>query len=194
MFVELKPNSEYKYSGGGYTVLEMLISDVTKQSFQQYVEKSILAKLNMHNSRFDQPINIAKYPNIALGYSNRLPIEGGYFVYPELAAAGMWSTAEDIGKFVIGLQNSIQESPDALLSSNSMRDMLSPYKDSMSGLGIVVDDMYFSHTGHNNGYVSMMLGHDKKGYGLAILTNAEKPRIISEIIMAVGKRYKWEEF
>ncbi|MCV2884347.1 beta-lactamase family protein [Aestuariibacter sp. AA17] len=188
------PKQQYQYSGGGYTVLEMLIEDVSKQSFTDYVEASILKPLGMHSSHFAQPLDSDLKEQIALGSSGRLPESGGYFNYPELAAAGMWSNAADVARLVVGIQTSAKQGMKGILTPETTKKMLTPFEDSMSGLGLVIDDMYFSHTGHNNGYVSMMLGHDSAGYGIAVLTSAEQPAIISEIIVAIGKAEKWEDF
>ncbi len=191
------PGENYAYSGGGYTVLELLIEQVTGMAFADYVGKAVFTPLEIFKASFEQPISKGTEPLIAMGYADVLhPEEGGYHVYPELAAAGLWSDAVELSKFVIGLQLSLNadDRDGGLLSQAMAKEMMTPFDGTMSGLGIVRDEMYFTHGGHNRGYMSRFLSHDTDGYGLVILTNAEQPRFIGEVINAVGKAHGWEDF
>ncbi|OUS24334.1 hypothetical protein A9Q98_13925 [Thalassotalea sp. 42_200_T64] len=56
VFVDQPPGSEWRYSGGGYTVMEQLVEDVTKLPFDRYLLDAILKPLNMHSSTYEQPL------------------------------------------------------------------------------------------------------------------------------------------
>ena len=187
----------YAYSGGGYTWLEHILSTQMGAPFEQLVESKILSPLGMGDSTFAQPLPDERIDAIAMGYADIFdPSVGGFHVYPELAAAGLWTNAKELSQFVIALQRSLQEQQvqDRLLPSGLAQDMITPFDGTMSGMGIVVDEMYITHGGHNRGYMSRFLSHDRDGYGFVILTNAEQPRFISEVINSIGQTYGWEDF
>ena len=55
--VGYEPGSQYRYSGAGYTLLQLLIEEVTGQSFQDYMQAEVLTPLGMKNSIFGLPEN-----------------------------------------------------------------------------------------------------------------------------------------
>ena len=115
-------------------------------------------------------------------------------MHPEQAAASLWTTSSELAKFVIDIQNSLKDDSGKLLSKSMARQMITPFKNSDSGLGSFIDKMYFAHGGWNEGYSSRYMAHDSAGYAIIVVTNANKPQLISEILMSAGKQFKWEDF
>lgn len=88
----------------------------------------------------------------------------------------MWTTSEDLSKFIIEIQKSYQGKSE-LLSKKYARKMLKPIAKAEGnfialGFFITKDKKQFYHTGHNTGFGSKFLA-DFKGNGIAILTNEQ---------------------
>lgn len=96
--VNVVPGSISRYSGGGYTVMQQLVSDVTGKSFPEYVSEAVLAPLGMSSSTYRQPIPHDRAPETASGhYADRSVVPGKWHVYPEMAAAGLKGGGEVVG-------------------------------------------------------------------------------------------------
>ena len=153
--VDMVPGTKFRYAGGGYAVLQQLLTDVSGKSFPDLLDQLVLEKLNMDHSTFlsSPPEQLAS--DMAAGH---LPdgqvIEGGHFRYPELAPAGLWSTPTDLVKLVLEIQNSLHGKSGKVLAPEMTRQMLTPQIEN-SGLGFFVDGAdrarRFTHTGSNVG-------------------------------------------
>src|SRR5262249_43707111 len=106
--VESMPGSRWNYSGGGYTVMQQLIIDVTGQPFPRFMREAVLRPLRMERSTFDQPLPAGRARLAATGYlADRSAVQGHWHVYPEMAAAGLWTTPSDLARFAISVQESL---------------------------------------------------------------------------------------
>lgn len=122
------PGSAWQYSGGGYTVLQQLMMDLTDQGFDTFMRTRVLGPLGMASSSFSQPASIAILKRAALPHDSAgMPYVGGPSTYPELAAAGMWTTPSDLARFVIGVQASVAGQSKSLDQVDS-RKMLTPVR------------------------------------------------------------------
>ncbi|WP_158542201.1 serine hydrolase domain-containing protein [Pedobacter chinensis] len=194
------PGSHYQYSGGGSTVIRKILDDNISSNYEQLMQGLVLEPLKMGNSTFSQPL-AAKYTNYAVGYDKEMkPLKGGYYVYPEQTAGGLWSTATDIAKFILEIQRSIKGGKNAFLSKNLISEMLTPVMENY-GYGIGIEqkggEKYFWHEGESYGYRSIYYGSFTSGNGVAILTNAYpengRPFVI-EVLNSVATAYGWKEF
>ena len=123
--VDLEPGTEYRYSGGGYTVAQLAMTDVTGETFPVLMARSVLVPLGMTRSTYQQPLPDDRLPEAAVGYrSNGKPIPGLRNTYPEMAAAGLWTTASDLARFAIGMQKMLRGDAGPL-SPATARDMIS---------------------------------------------------------------------
>ena len=122
--VDVVPGTKFRYAGGGYVVLQQLMVDVTARSFPELMQKTVLEKLGMSHSTFQQPLS----PEHAAAAAGHLPdgkeIKGKWFVYPELAPAGLWTTPTDLARFVIELQQSRLGKSNKVLSTSMTNQML----------------------------------------------------------------------
>jgi CubicO group peptidase (beta-lactamase class C family) len=80
--VDLDPGTKLRYSGGGCTVMQQLMIDVTGEAFKQFMEKTVLAPLKMTDSTFVQPLPAEKVPAAATGYyASDKAVEGKWHIY-----------------------------------------------------------------------------------------------------------------
>ena len=193
------PGTQYFYSGGGYQVLQQVISDITHTPMTTFMNKKILPQLGMTHSIFQYPLINKHYLSKAIpGYlsgKHPRPIEGGWHNYASTAAAGLWSTPTDLAKFAINISKSYQ-GEKGLLSKSTVKKMITQEAHTPFGLGVKVKNqgnkLYFSKGGHNLGYYSFLVMFPNKGKGLVIMTNSENGlSVINQFIPVVAKQYNW---
>jgi len=103
--VDLEPASEWRYSGGGYTVMQLLVSDVAGEPFADVMRATVLNPIGMRSSTYEQPLPEPLHERAAAGYrADGTKVEGGWHVYPEMAAAGLWTTPSDLARYIIAIQ------------------------------------------------------------------------------------------
>src|ERR1700722_13955291 len=106
--VEYVPGTKFRYSGGGVTIEQQLVIDVTGKPFPQYMRETVFDKIGMADSTYEQPLPPARAAVAATATNaDGVSIPGKWHIYPEMAAAGLWTTATDLAKFgiEIGLSN-----------------------------------------------------------------------------------------
>lgn len=194
------PAGQWHYSGGGYIVDQQLLEDATRQSFASAVEDLVLRPAGMVHSGFWQPLPARLQGHAARGYdSEGREIEGHWMVFPELAAAGLWTTPSDLVALMSKLiyQNGAAGRP-GLLSSKSLDEMLTPVAGGY-GLGWYVagvgEEVRISHGGSNPGFESLIVYYPYLGRGAAVRTNGELGSdLTSEIMRSIALEYRWPDY
>ncbi|HEY1056883.1 MAG TPA: serine hydrolase domain-containing protein, partial [Emticicia sp.] len=132
-----EPGLKAEYSGGGTTISQLIVMDITKEPYAQYMWNNVLKPMGMLNSTYAQP-PLNKKPNqLATGYKeNKEEIRGKYHIYPEQAAAGLWTNPTDLAHYIIETQLSLAGKSDKVLSKEMTRLRLSPFVDKDLGLGV----------------------------------------------------------
>ena len=197
--VDKVPEESFRYSGGGYNILQQMMMDVEEKTFPEIMDELVLQPLGMNNSTYQQPLEGQQLSAAATGY---LPdgsmVEGKRNTYPEMAPAGLWTTAGDVAKFAINIQETLKGQSNKGLSKDMTRKMLKPFVEDHIGLGIFItkkkDETYFGHGGWNRGFSSELIAHKDKGYGVVVLTNTNHPAFISELIRSVALTYQWDDY
>jgi CubicO group peptidase (beta-lactamase class C family) len=120
-----------------------------------------------------------------------------WHVYPEQAAAGLWTTPSDLARFVIEVQRAYRGPGGAVATQASAREMLAPVGVGPFGVGLTVErrgeGWYFSHGGSNWGFRANFVGHFRNGYGLAVMTNGDNgSAVIAELEARVAAAYGWD--
>ncbi|WP_291842885.1 serine hydrolase domain-containing protein [Maricaulis sp.] len=194
---EHAPATRYRYSGGGYTMVQLLVSDVLERPFQEAAAAHLFAPLGLDRSSFANPLPQA-HGNIArahdrLGAPAALP--RGYEAMPEAAASGLWTSAHDLGRLVTMLMADYHGQGRYLPQPLAI-EMLTRVAPGEHGLGPRVtglaQDFFFHHGGANNSYQTWIEGHPQSGEGLVILTNGARGRaLINEIRNAVSDTMNW---
>jgi len=192
------PMVAMQYSGGGTTVMQLALQDSTHVPFARLMHESVLGPLGMSDSRYEQPLSERHDRLAARAHDEQgKAMDVKWHVYPELAAAGLWTTAGDLAKFVIEVQQSIQGRSNRVLSRSSVQEMLSPVGVGEFAVGFEIErrgqGWYFKHTGSNWGFRSAILGHKLKGYGLVVMTNGSRGySLIPEVLKRVERAYDWD--
>jgi CubicO group peptidase (beta-lactamase class C family) len=197
--LESAPGSEWKYSGGGYTVMQQLVLDVAKQPFPKLLHDTVFGPIGMTHSTETQPLPAERQTDAATPYTAEgLPVTGGAHTYPELAAAGLWTTPTDLARMMIENQQSLRGKANHVLSEDMTKQMLTPGKGKW-GLGFEIGGSpakpYFSHGGVNEGFESLFVAYENEGEGAAVMTNAQGGmRLASEIMSSIAIAYDWPDF
>jgi CubicO group peptidase (beta-lactamase class C family) len=194
--VDIVPGSKSRYSGGGYTVMQQMIVDVAGKPFSEFMRDAVLKPLGMSNSIYEQPLPQEIIASAATGYLADGKVVGGqWHIYPEMAAAGLWTTASDLTRFVIEVQQSLSGVANPIISRAMTRLMLTTQMNK-HGLGVYLEGsektLRFYHGGRNKGFDALLMAYANTGKGLVILMNAnDDSGIFHEIVKIVAKEYRW---
>ncbi len=198
LFMERPPMSLMEYSGGGVTLMQQALSDALRRPFAEIMADGVLGPIGMNNSSFVQPLPPELDANAARAHSRSGESMGPkWHVYPEMAAAGLWTTPSDLARFAIEVQLSAIGRSNRVLDRTMVQEMLSPVGvgDFAVGFGIgkVGQGWYFSHGGSNWGFRATLMAHKVKGYGLAVMTNADQGGAVAgEISRRIQAAYEWD--
>jgi len=190
------PGSAVRYSGLGYTILQLLLVDQLGRPFPRIMQETVLAPLGMNDSTFEQPLPPALSPRAASGHrASGEVVPGKWYVHPELAAAALWTTPSDLAKFAIEVAKSKSGRSNRVLSPEGTRRMLARHEGDM-GLGLVIDPEdehgFFAHSGGNQGYRCRLWAFADAGKGIVIMTNSDAGGLLfASVIASVANEYQW---
>src|SRR5580704_16950759 len=197
--VDVVPSTLWRYSGGGYVVLQTLLADVTGKPFPQIMREFVLAPAGMTHSTYDQPLPKNRAQEAATPYrSNGDPVKGGSHTYPEMAPAGLWTTPSDLARMAIEVQNEYTGKSSKILSQGMARQMLTRQM-GVWGLGFGLesagDKPHFGHGGANEGFRCNIETYTDSGQGFAVMTNSDSGgELTEEIFRSVAKEYGWPDY
>jgi len=192
------PYAAFKYSGGGITLMQLLLTDVTGEPFAALLRSRVLDPLGMRDSTFEQPPPDAWAARLAHAHNGQgAPGPVPWHVYPEQAAAGLWTTPSDLARFAIEVQQAVRGAKSAVLTQPSAREMTAPVGTGPFAVGFTVEKRgegwYFSHGGSNWGFRCSLVAHLRKGYGAVVMTNGDAGGpVIAEIEARVAAAYNWD--
>jgi CubicO group peptidase (beta-lactamase class C family) len=194
--VVMVPGTKSQYSGGGYTVLQDLLIDVTRTPFPKLMQELVLGPLGMKHSTYAQPLPKDWEADAAVAHDEAgRPIAGNWHIYPEMAAAGLWTTPSDLALFVMALSRAQQGDKDAILTPVLAKAMFTPQLSGV-GLGIFLSgkdrSLSFSHNGANAGYRCQFIGFPATGQGAVLMTNSDNGMgVINEFLDNLRTEYQW---
>jgi CubicO group peptidase (beta-lactamase class C family) len=195
--VDIPPGTRVRYSGGGTTIVQLAVTDVSGEPFPDVMHRLVLEPARMVSSTYQNPLPAGRLPDAAAGYhQDGSAVPGKRHTYPEMQAAGLWTTASDLARFAIAMQNSLREAPGGMLQPETAREMVTPVMES-AGLGFFIDDndgaIYFQHGGADEGFQALLIASRDEGYGLAVMANSDNGGAIAqEILRAVALEYGWD--
>lgn len=195
--VEKQPGSAWNYSGGGFTVAQLLMTDTMHQDFPDLLDQLVLRPAGMSHSMFGLPPS-RRAAKAASGYNGTgVPVPGGYHLYPELAAAGLWTTPTDLARWALAISAAFNGKSHGPISPATARSMLTPGLGTW-GLGVQVEGegewLRFSHGGANEGFRCQLAMYPRRGEGIVVMTNGDNgPAIFASIIQAVGRARGWPD-
>ena len=196
IYVDTIPGAIWRYSGGGYTVMEKLVEDISGFTLDEYMAKNILQPMEMGNSNYEQPLKDENQGNVSAAYDNEGNIiDGLWHNYPEQAAAGLWTTPTDLAKYCIEIQEIIAGKSDGILKQETVEMMLTKSKNDW-GLGPSLawagDSLRFQHGGKNAGFTNNMIAFAHRGIAIIEMTNADNGgKLIGEVMRSVSSYYSW---
>ncbi|MGJ7914490.1 serine hydrolase domain-containing protein [Massilia sp. LXY-6] len=197
--VQAVPGSRYAYSSLGYAVLQQYLIDAAGRPFEDLARDGVFAPLGMRDSLFAEAPPSRLAARVAYGHApDGSVIEGRWRRYPELAAAGLWSTASDLARMVIALQRAAGGHGGPFLSQGQADMLFTPVgKD--YGLGFELDHQgmqrVFHHSGANGGYQALMFGYVGSGQGAVVLANgAGAWPLIEELMRSIATEYGWQDY
>lgn len=195
--VEAQPGSRYAYSGGGYEIIEALIEAATGKPFADVAHREILGPLGLTHSAFGAlpPASVASH--VVQGHdSDGKALPGGWRAVPELAAAGLWSTPEDIAQVLIKVCNGHAGRAHSLLSSAAVAEMLTPQGGGPYGLGAAIEpsgrNVVLMKRGQNVGYQGYLLLFPAPCDGIVIMTGSDNGTTLADaLIRRAAEVYRW---
>lgn len=193
-----EPNETLAYSGGGYTLAELALQDIYGAAFSEIMKKWILEPANMENSEFTQPFPASDSNRVAKGHTHSGEVlEGGWRNHPEQAAAGLWSNATDLAKFMAEIYYAYQGKP-SIFSQSDVESMIRDERDGHV-YGFIVnrteDDLAITHYGGNAGYRTAMTISLTTGNGLVYLINSDNGgNLGNELLLSAAQVYSWNHF
>lgn len=204
VFVDLVPGLQFRYSGGGTTIAQLAVTDALGSAFPDLMRDLVLAPLGMADSSFEQPPSSRLADRAAVGHPlNGIAMPGGWHVFPEMAAAGLWSTAPDLARLGAALMRCLRGEITALrLSRESLAAMLRPQLPDQAeggdfvGLGWFCtgagDAFRFGHPGNNFGFLADLRLYPATGQGAAVMLNSNQGwPLIEELPQAIAREYGW---
>ncbi|HMV51582.1 MAG TPA: serine hydrolase [Blastocatellia bacterium] len=197
--VNVLPGSLWRYSGGGITVMQLLMADVTGKAFPALMRESVLDKLGMKNSTYEQPLPTEYAVRAATGHrSNGQAIKGKWHTYPEMAAAGLWTTPSDLAKFAVEIQQANAGKSAKVLSQAMVKQLLTKQSGDY-GLGVAVggegNARTFSHSGSNEGFKCLLFAYTETGKGAVVMTNGDQgSQLANEILRGIAREYGWPDY
>jgi CubicO group peptidase (beta-lactamase class C family) len=192
------PGQFWAYSGGGYVVSQLLMTEAAGEPFPAVMRRKVFNPAHMSRSTFEQLPPDALKSSLATGYRRTGdPVVGDHHGYPEMAAAGLWTTPSDLARFAIAVQTSVRHARNALLGP-AMADAMTTRTLNNWGLGVDLGrpeaPPMFQHSGDDQGFNADLIAFTGDSrQGIAIMTNGDGgATLIPEIVRAVAGSYGWE--
>jgi CubicO group peptidase (beta-lactamase class C family) len=201
--VEAAARGRFRYSGGGYAVVQQLVADVTGQPFSEAAQALVLRPLGMTSSTFAQPLPPDLRP---------LAARPDWHIYPESAAAGLWTTPEDLARLAAavaaaaaGHSTGTRPGPAALLVSEEtavpirgewmILPLLGLRWPRSCGLGMFgFGGGRFGHVGGAASFFSVLVASVQDGNGAVVMTAANASPFPFRLLRAVSDEQGWTGF
>ena len=198
--VDLQPGSRWRYSGGGITVAQLLMTDVTGEPFPALMDRLVLRPLGMQHSTFEQPPSGARSAQAATAHGpDGQPVPGRFHLYPEMAAAGLWTTPSDLARWAAAISAAFNGEAGGPIRPETARAMLTSTGGGNLGewgLGIALrgegQDLLFWHTGINKGFRASLWAYPRRRQAVVIMANGDQGNeVLAPVRIAVGRVFGW---
>jgi CubicO group peptidase (beta-lactamase class C family) len=196
--VNILPGTQLRYSGGGFEIVQQAVMDVTGIPFAKFMHDSVLQPLGMKHSTYEQPAPTTLLAHAATPYlEDGSAVKGGPHVYPEQAAAGLWTTPSDLARLAISVQKSLSGAPGGVLPLGTAHAMLAPVSGQQAlgfSVGGSTSNKYFTHGGANEGYRCDLVAY-QNGDGVVVMTSGDAGgELVSEVVRTIAYEYRWPDF
>ncbi|WP_422104811.1 serine hydrolase domain-containing protein [Winogradskyella sp.] len=184
------PGEKVGYSGGGYTVMQLMLTDIEQKNFSDIMQEEVLNPLGMTSSTYENPLPKSYHNLAAAGYkSDGSQVPGKWHTYPEMAAAGLWTTPSQLLLWAKDIQTTYQSQKDGFLKTKTVNEMLTDYGNNQ-GMGPYVVEHVFGHGGSDEGFVSDLRIWKEHPISVAIMVNSDNGNdIIKELFLSIAQEY-----
>jgi CubicO group peptidase (beta-lactamase class C family) len=196
---EFEPGLKFQYSGGGTTISQLILTDITGKAYDEWMYENVLKPIGMTHSSYAFPTaksDLSKYASAY--YPDGSPVLNKFRLYPEQAAAGLWMTPSDLCRYIIDMQLAYQGGKSRVLTDEMVKLHLSPYNNGPAAMGTFILDIdgakYFEHGAGNDGFCGQFYASLDEGYGVVIFLNTEDGSLLYDVISSVAKAYNWKKF
>lgn len=184
------PGESWMYSGGGYTIMQLMITDTEQTSFPATMQKHVLDPMGMQKSTFENPLPEKYHAIAATGYrGNGAEVEGKWPIYPEMAAAGLWTTPTQLIQYAIEVQKINNSKKDGILKYSAVKEMISGGMNG-HGLGPQTSEHMFGHGGADEGFRAQLFAWKELPYAVVVMVNSDNGSIMQELLLAIASEYK----
>ena len=199
--VDIVPGTEFRYSGGGYMIVQQLLEDVVGKPFPEIMQETVLGPTGMTSSIYAVPLPEGLESRAATAHSSLgEPAPGKWHELVCMGAGGgLWTTPSDLARFAIEIMRSRAGQSNKVLSQEMVNQMLAPQIDmddyNRMGLGFPLGGEgqvpLFWHTGGNlPGFLSLLIAFPKRGLGIVVMTNGNVgDSLYNEILMSFDIEY-----
>lgn len=194
-----EPNKKYRYSGGGYAILQQYLEDTQHEPYEVLVQREVFIPTGMRHACVVADPEPKQPSDFATGHSRSGDvIAGKWRYYPLAAAAGIYCSVDDMTRLAIAVLDTYHGRDSTWLSRADILAMIQlPYADNGDyalGWHVVksaTDGISIVHSGLNSGFISVLkIDLDKDSAGI-VLTNGEKGNEIWQpAITAVVRAHK----
>ena len=215
--VDKTPGKAFRYSGGGFQVVQQLFEDVQDEPFSIIMWKVVLNPACMTSSAYEIKLSEDRKDIAAVAHNvNGKPAVGKWHDLACFGAGGgLWTTPTDLARFGLEISKAYKGNPNQIISHKSAKIMLTPQSDAGDlgrevnrnlpgfcsqvkyGLGFILcgqgEDFIFLHPGHNiPGYRSLLVMMPEKEQGISIMVNGENGNdLMIEIFYSFAQAYEW---
>jgi CubicO group peptidase (beta-lactamase class C family) len=191
------PGSVRAYSGGGCQIGQVVLEDATAQPFGDLVEALVLRPPGMEHSAFWQPPKASEMAQLAIAYDrNGREVPGDWHVYPEFAAAGLWSTPSDLARLIVAMANAAKGDKTTLFGERGLGEFLTSADNLGYGLGVALAGSARHRVamkrGNNLGFRGGLVACPGSGQGAVVMTNGDGGEpVVDAVLDALARRCKW---
>lgn len=189
-----EPGESWMYSGGGYTIMQLMMTDLDGRSFPDLMQEEVLNPLEMTSSTYENPLPQKYHGIAATGYRrDGSEVEGKWPIYPEMAAAGLWTTPSQLILYGIEMQRILQSGEDGLLKNETVKTMVTPGMND-HGLGPAATETVFGHGGADEGFRADLTVWKDQPNAVVLMVNSDNGSIMREVMQAIAKEYELPGF
>jgi CubicO group peptidase (beta-lactamase class C family) len=192
--VDIVPGTKTRYSGGGTTIVQLMMVDQLKKPFPDIMKETVIDPIGLKHSTYEQPLPPDRAAMTATGTdAGGKSVEGRWHIYPEMQAAGLWTTASDLARIAIEVAKSKAGTSNRVLSQAMTKQMLTPQSDGF-GLGFAVDGKTdrFGHNGADEGFQALLVAFADSASGVAVMANSDNGLAIFDLVAAsAAAEYGW---
>jgi hypothetical protein len=193
------PGGSTRYSGGGTTVVEQLLEDVTDKRFYQLAQDEVFGPLGLKHTTFEAPLPVRFRDNAAVGHEEGATLPEKFVYVPAIGAGAIFTTAADYARIMLACRAAYLGKPKTILGQSIAREMMTRQGHGEFGLGWELfgdgPNRRFGHGGSNAGYQCESTCQLDSGQGAVVMTNADSGLVFYwEVFNGIADMQGWKDF